>query len=97
MCLSPEKGREQQQPCPQPSSALGSSPHPSLQTCAPRPGPQPELGSLLPVSQLPEANVFAPQLVMMSPMGHRGDVPNGTCGSGSRVSLVGLFSSSRGT
>lgn len=55
------------QPCPQPSAALGSSPYPSLQTCAPRPGS----GSFLTVSQLLEAAVFVLQLVVavMSLMG----------------------------
>ena len=67
-CLFPKTGRERDQPCPQLSTALGSSPHPSLQTCAPRPGPQPELGSLLPVSRLPEAAVFVLLLIMVAVM-----------------------------
>lgn len=55
------------QPCPQPSAALGSSPYPSLQTCAPRPG----LGSFLTISHLLEAAVFVLQLMVavMSLMG----------------------------
>lgn len=51
---------------------MGSSPHPSLQTCTTRPSPQPKLGSLCLISQLLEAGVFILQLamvVLMSLMG----------------------------
>lgn len=64
-CLCPKTGREWDQPCPQPSTALGSSPHASLYTCTLHPGPQPELGSLLAVSQLPAATTFVLQHVVV--------------------------------
>lgn len=66
-----KRGREQDQPWLQPSAALGSSPHPSLQTCTPLPSPQPTLGALLPVSQFLAVAMFVLQLagvVVMSLM-----------------------------